>query len=192
MILASKSPRRREILENIGFNLEIIVPNIEEISDKKDNIEKIIDIAYKKTNAIACNFPNEFVIGADTIVELSGEIIGKPKNKEDAHRILLKLSNKSHNVITAYSIINKKKNICIKSYGITKVFFKKLNDEMISWYIESLEPMDKAGAYGIQGKGSVFIEKIEGDFFTVMGLPIEKIVNDFINLGIKLEDLKNI
>ena len=192
MILASKFPRRKEILENIGFNLEIKSKNIEEISDEEDVIEKIKDIAYKKTEEVAKENPKAFVVGADTIVEVDGEILGKPKNEEETYKFLTKLSGRSHNVITAYSLINKEKNISIKEYSSTKVYFRKLDDEMIKWYIQSKEPMDKAGAYGIQEKGSVFVEKIEGDFFTVMGFPIEKFIKSLEKIGISLKDIGKI
>lgn len=192
MILASKSPRRKEILENIGFNLKIISEEIEEISDKKDILEWIKDIAYKKAEVVAKRYPYEYVVGADTIVEVDGEIIGKPKDKEEAKKILKKLSNRSHNVITGFSFINRGKNICIVDVAITKVYFKELSMEMIDWYIASEEPMDKAGAYGIQDKGAIFVEKIEGDFFTVMGFPIGKFIEKLNELGIKLNDIEKI
>lgn len=192
MILASKSPRRKEILENIGFNLVIKSEDIEEVSDKVEVIEKIKDIAYKKVEAVAKKYPNEYVVGADTIVEVDGDIIGKPKDEEEAKKILQRLSNRSHNVITAFSFINKSKDICIKDVAITKVYFKELSPEMIEWYIASKEPMDKAGAYGIQDKGSIFVEKIEGDFFTVMGFPIERFMERLNELGIKLKDIERI
>ena len=192
MILASKSPRRKEILENIGFNLVIKSEDIEEVSDKVEVVEKIKDIAYKKVEAVAKKYPNEYVVGADTIVEVDGDIIGKPKDEEEAKKILQRLSNRSHNVITAFSFINKSKDICIKDVAITKVYFKELSSEMTEWYIASKEPMDKAGAYGIQDKGSIFVEKIEGDFFTVMGFPIERFMERLKELGIKLKDIERI
>lgn len=192
MILASKSPRRKEILENIGFNLVIKSEDIEEVSDRIEVVEKIKDIAYKKVEAVAKKYPNEYVVGADTIVEVDGDIIGKPKDEEEAKKILQRLSNRSHNVITAFSFINKSKDICIKDVAITKVYFKELFPEMIEWYIASKEPMDKAGAYGIQDKGSIFVEKIEGDFFTVMGFPIERFMERLNELGIKLKDIERI
>lgn len=192
MILASKSPRRKEILGNVGFKLKIFSADVDEISNKTDNIEKIMDIAYKKTVAVANNYEEHFVVGADTIVELDGEIIGKPRDEEDAKSILQRLSGKSHRVITGYCLINKEKNILIKDYGVTTVFFKKLDKSMIEWYIESKQPMDKAGAYGIQDKGSVFIEKIDGDFFTVMGFPIAKFIETLKKIGIELNEIDRI
>ena len=192
MILASKSPRRKEILENIGFNLKIKSEDIEEISFKENITEKIKEIAYKKTEVVAQKYPTEYVVGADTIVEIDGKIIGKPKDKKEAFKTLKELSGRSHNVITAYALINKDKNICINEYSLTKVYFKKLDDATINWYIDSGEPMDKAGAYGIQEKGSIFVEKIEGDFFTVMGFPINKFIDSLTKLGIKLKDIEKI
>lgn len=192
MILASKSPRRKEILEKIGFKLKIKSEDIEEISDKVDILEKIKDIAYKKVYAIAKKYPGEYVVGADTIVEVDGKIIGKPTDEKEAKIILEKLSNRSHNVITAYSFINIEKNIKVTDVQVTKVYFKKLSTEMIEWYIATGEPMDKAGAYGIQDKGAIFVEKIEGDFFTVMGFPIERFVEKLSELGIKLKDIVKI
>lgn len=192
MILASKSPRRREILENIGFNLVVKSEEIEEISDEIEILDKIKDIAYKKVEAVAIKNPLEYVVGADTIVEVDGEIIGKPRDKDEARRILEKLSNRSHNVITAFSFINKSKEICIKDVSVTKVYFKSLTADMIEWYIATNEPMDKAGAYGIQEKGAIFVEKIEGDFFTVMGFPVGMFVEELNKLGIRLEDIERI
>lgn len=192
MILASKSPRRKEILENIGFNIIVKSEDIEEISEKIGILENIKDIAWKKADAVAKFYPTEFVVGADTVVEVDGEVIGKPEDEEEAKEILKKLSGRVHNVITAYSLINKEKNIVVNDIAITKVYFKKLSAAMIDWYIASKEPMDKAGAYGIQGKGAIFVEKIEGDFFTVMGFPIEKFIERLDKLGIKLNDIERI
>lgn len=192
MILASKSPRRREILEDTGFNLEIKSADVEEISEEKEINLKIMDIARKKTFAVAKQYPNKYVVGADTIVEVDGVIIGKPKDRESAFQTLKLLSGRKHNVITAYSFINISKNIDIKDYNITEVFFRELDENMIKWYIETGEPMDKAGSYGIQGKGAVFVEKINGDFFNVMGFPIGNFIETLKKLGISLKDIKNI
>lgn len=192
MILASKSPRRKEILEDMGFNLKIEGAEIEEISDEKELTLKIMDIARKKTFSIAEKYPNEYVVGADTIVEVDGEVIGKPKNREEAFNTLKLLSGRKHNVITAYSFINISKNIDITNYNISEVFFRELDENMIKWYIETGEPMDKAGSYGIQGKGAAFVKKINGDFFSVMGFPIGDFVEKLNEIGIGLEEIKNI
>lgn len=192
MILASKSPRRKEILEDTGFKIQIISAQVEETSSKDSITDKIMDIARKKTMAVAKMYPDEFVVGADTIVEVDGKIIGKPKNEADAFNTLKILSGREHNVITAYSLINLSKKIDITDYDITKVSFRELSDNMIKWYISTNEPMDKAGSYGIQGKGAVFVNGINGDFFSVMGLPIGKFVEKISQLGIELKEIENI
>ncbi|MBP6322976.1 MAG: septum formation protein Maf, partial [Fusobacteriaceae bacterium] len=132
------------------------------------------------------------ILAADTVVVLNGKIFGKPQGEDEAKEMLKLLSNETHEVITAYCLINFQKKIEIISHNITKVKFKNLDEELINWYISTKEPLDKAGAYGIQGKGAILIEKIEGDFFSVMGLPIGKIVSDLLGTGLKLEDLNKI
>ncbi len=192
MILASNSPRRREILENFGFSLKIISKNIDETSSKEDVKEKIIDIAQQKVMAVALDYPDENVVGADTVVVVDGRILGKPHSREEAFEMLKSLSGKSHEVITAYSFINLNKQISYSDAEVTKVFFKPLSDEEINWYISTKEPMDKAGAYGIQGKGALFVEKIEGDFFSVMGFPLGKFLRCMAEKGIDLNNLEKL
>lgn len=192
MILASASPRRTEILENFGFSFKTIVKNIDETSDKTRAEEKILEIAEKKAKAAAIDFPDENVIGADTVVVVDGKILGKPKDKKEAFSMLKSLSGRNHEVITAFSFININKNISYSDYEITKVYFKNLTDDEINWYINTKEPMDKAGAYGIQGKGAFFVEKIEGDFFSVMGFPLGKFVRFLNKTGFNLNDLEKI
>ncbi len=192
MILASASPRRKEILENFGFSFKTIVKNIDETSDKTRAEEKILEIAEKKAKAAAIDFPDENVVGADTVVVVDGKILGKPKDEKEAFSMLKSLSGRSHEVITAFSFININKNISYSDYEITKVYFKNLTDDEINWYINTKEPMDKAGAYGIQGKGAFFVEKIEGDFFSVMGFPLGKFVRFLNKTGFNLNDLEKI
>lgn len=192
MILASASPRRKEILENFGFSFRTIVKNIDEISNKSTAVEKIKDIAEKKAKAVAEDFPNEYVVGADTAVVVDGKILGKPHNRLEAFNMLKSLSGKSHEVITAFSFINLTEKILYSDCEVTKVYFKTLTDDEINWYIDTKEPMDKAGAYGIQGKGAFFVEKIEGDFFSVMGFPLGKFVRFLNKTGFNLNDLEKI
>lgn len=192
MILASNSPRRKEILENFGFSLKTVSKNIDEISSKEEIKEKIMDIAQQKTMAAAKDYPDENVVGADTVVVIDGKILGKPKDETEAFEMLKSLSGKSHEVITAYSFVNLKKNIFLNDTEVTKVFFKNLSDEEINWYINTKEPMDKAGAYGIQGKGAYFVEKIEGDFFSVMGFPLGRFLRRLTEVGMDLDNLENL
>lgn len=192
MILASNSPRRKEILENFGFSLKTVSKNIDETSSKEEITEKIMDIAQQKTMAVAEDYPDENVVGADTVVVIDGKILGKPKDETEAFEMLKSLSGKSHEVITAYSFVNLKKNIFLNDAEITKVFFKDMSDEEINWYISTKEPVDKAGAYGIQGKGAYFVEKIEGDFFSVMGFPLGRFLRSLTEIGIDLKNLENL
>lgn len=192
MILASNSPRRKEILENFGFNLKVITKNIDEVSDEEDIIKRIEDIARKKVLAVAEVYPNEFVVGADTVVVVDDKILGKPKDEKDIYKMLHSLSGKSHKVITSFSFVNISKNISISDSEVSEVYFKNINDEEISWYIDTKEPFDKAGSYGIQGKGSYFVERIDGDFFAVMGFPIGKFVRTLAKNNISLDDIKKL
>ncbi len=178
MILASKSPRRKEILENIGIEVIVVIPDIEEISSKEGVAEKIKDIALKKCEKIAEIYPNNYVTAADTVVVYGEEILGKPANEQEAREMLMKLSGKEHSVITAFAFINKAEKLEISLSDITTVKFREISAEELDWYIKSGEPFDKAGAYGIQGKGAVFVEKINGDFFNVMGFPIQKFITE--------------
>ena len=192
MILASNSPRRKEILENFGFNLKVITKNIDEVSDEEDIIKRIEDIARKKVLAVAEVYPNEFVVGADTVVVVDDKILGKPKDKKDIYEMLHSLSGRSHKVITSFSFVNISKNISISDSEVSEVYFKNITDEEISWYIGTKEPFDKAGSYGIQGKGSYFVERIDGDFFAVMGFPIGKFVRTLAKNSISLDDIKKL
>lgn len=192
MILASKSPRRKEILEMLDFTVKIHSVDIEEVSDKVNVVSKIEDIAEKKAIAVVKDYPNEYILAADTVVLIDEKILGKPQNAVEAKDMLREFSNREHQVCTAYCIINFNKNLKITSHSLAKVKFRNLTAELIEWYVSTQEPFDKAGAYGIQGKGAILVDKIEGDFFTIMGLPISRIVEDFSKLGIGIDELKKI
>lgn len=192
MILASNSKRRQEILRDMGFNFKVLTADIEEISDKKEISEMILDIAEKKLNKIAKENINEFVLAADTVVELEGRIFGKPKSREEAESFLKTLSGKTHKVITAYVFKNISKNIVIKDVVISKVKFYDLDDETIKWYLDTSEPFDKAGAYGIQGQGRVLVEKIEGDYFAIMGFPVSNFLKNLRKNGYKISQIDRI
>ena len=191
MILASKSPRRFEILSNFGVKkIEVVVAEIEEISDKEDLVEQIIDIAVKKGAEVAKIYPDEFVLSADTVVILDNKILGKPKDCDEAFATLTSLSGRTHEVVTAYSLINETRGIFISGYDKTLVKFKELSESEINWYIETGEPMDKAGSYGIQGVGAgILIDRIEGEFYNVMGFPISKFVDDLKKYEIKIQNI---
>ena len=192
MILASNSQRRQEILKDAGFNFRVITSNIEEISDKENVIERILDIAEKKLEQIAKNNVNEFILAADTVVELDKNIFGKPKDREEAFKFLKLLSGKIHRVITAYVFKNISKNILIREVVVSEVKFFDLDDETINWYLDTGEPFDKAGAYGIQGYGRVLVEKIDGDYYSIMGFPISNFLKNLRKIGYKISQIDKI
>ncbi|MEF9952336.1 MAG: Maf family protein [Clostridium sp.] len=186
MILASASPRRREILDLYGINYKVIPSDVDENINALSPYEMVETLSYMKAKSVAQNNINSLIIGADTVVYLDGVILGKPKTKEDAYNMLKSLSGKCHEVVTGVSLVSISSNINISDYEVTKVYFKELTDKEIYDYIESKEPLDKAGSYGIQGIGSVFVEKIEGCYFNVVGLPTNKLYNLLGRIGVNL------
>lgn len=171
IILASASPRRQELLKYIVPEFEIIPADVDETLPEGTVPEKAAEfLAVKKAKHIAEQYPDCVVIGSDTIVIIDGIILGKPADKSDAERMLKLLSGRTHKVITGVCIAYGEKTDSFSCE--TKVTFYPLTEEEIRDYIATGEPMDKAGAYGIQGYGSVLTEGIEGDFFNVMGLPV--------------------
>ena len=192
MILASNSQRRQEILKDAGFNFKVMTSNIEEISDKENISERILDIAERKLEQIAKDNANEFILAADTVVELDKNIFGKPKDREEAFKFLKILSGKVHRVITAYVFKNISKNILIKEVVISEVKFFDLDNETINWYLDTGEPFDKAGAYGIQGYGRVLVEKIDGDYYSIMGFPISNFLKNLRKIGYKISQIDKI
>lgn len=176
IILASASPRRKEILENTNLKFRIIKSDIDEkIFEGESPQQVVMRLSFEKCMDIACNNESSLVIGADTIVVLDDMILGKPKDKDEAYCMLKKLSNKVHQVITGISLINLEGNKKIIDYVVSNVKFKDLSEEDIKDYIQTNESLDKAGAYGIQGYGALLVEEIKGDYFNIVGLPISKI-----------------
>lgn len=186
IILASQSPRRKKLLNQIGLNFEIRASKYEEdMTVKKDPQELVQFLALNKAKDVAQYYQDAIVIGADTIVVYKNKVIGKPKNVEEARKTLRNLSGQKHEVITGFAVIDISKNEIINDFGLAQVQFRKLDQKEIEDYIQTGEPLDKAGSYGIQSKGAVLIDKIEGDYFSVVGLPIAKIYMALKELGIK-------
>lgn len=174
IILASKSVRRQELLAKITTNFKIETADIDETINPKKELKKELErIALNKAAVIFKNNPDSIVIGSDTIVVLENQILLKPKDKEDARNILKKLSGKTHFVYTAVAIISNKKTVSF--IDESTVEFANLTNEEIEKYLNTDEPYDKAGAYGIQGSGGLFINSINGDYYSIMGLPISKV-----------------
>ena len=176
IILASASPRRKEILQNTKLKFEIQKSEIEEAVFEEESPESmVVRLAYEKAFDVAENNRDKLVIGADTIVVLGDEVLGKPKDEEEAFDMIQKLSNKTHRVITGISLIHLKKGIVVNDYQISYVTFKDLSEDSIKDYINTKESLDKAGGYGIQGYGALLVDSIQGDYFNIVGLPISKL-----------------
>ena len=178
-ILASASPRRRELLKQIGVTFEVMPAKGEEVITERQPEQVVKELSRQKAEEIAAGIQGEHVIilGADTVVAYDGKILGKPKDETDARRMLSMLSGNTHSVYTGVTVIVLKdgESQIHSFYEETKVTMYPMTDAQIFAYIQTKEPMDKAGAYGIQGKGAVFIEKIDGDYNNVVGLPLAKI-----------------
>lgn len=173
LILASGSPRRKELMHLLPWTFEVKTKEVVEIiCDSLSPEENVQALAYQKANAVAEDYQAHIVIGADTVVCLKGEIMGKPHDEIHAKAMLERLSGKVHDVYTGVAIIAKDKRISETFYVQTKVKMQSLSMNEIESYLLTNEPFDKAGAYGIQGYGARYIESIEGDFYNVMGLPV--------------------
>jgi len=174
LILASASPRRKELLSMLNIPFVIETSQVEEVMDQNlDSSELVMKLAEEKAIDVYKKFPDAIIIGADTIVTYNDKKLGKPSSKEDAFAMLRMLSGNTHEVFTGVSIVHEGE--CTNFFQCTKITFSELSDQEILDYIESKEPMDKAGSYGIQGFGGTFVEKIDGDYFSVVGLPINKV-----------------
>ena len=170
--MASKSPRRKELLSLLDLEFKIITADIDETMNPCLPVsEEVARLSYEKAAAIKPQVNNDTVIiSADTVVELDGVVMGKPKDKADAFNMLKRLSGNTHNVLSGVTVMRGSRHIT--KTVTTEVHFRTITDEEITEYINTNEPMDKAGAYGIQGRGSKFVSGIVGDYFNVVGLPV--------------------
>lgn len=182
--LASKSPRRKKLLKQLNIKFKTIDLHFHErIIDGENPVYLVKRLSIEKLNTALLKIKRGIIITADTIVVLDNQILGKPKNKLDAKRILKKLSGKTHIVYTGFTIYNSTNNKVITDYEKTFVTFRKLSDIEIEDYIASGSPMDKAGAYGIQDDfGAVFVEKINGCYYNVVGLPLAKVYHSLLRI----------
>ncbi len=179
LILASGSPRRRELLSKMGYEFEIQVPDVDEnVSGKAKDIVAIL--SHRKAMAVAENNTSGIIIASDTLVSLNGEVLGKPADEADAFRMLKTLSGNTHEVFTGVTIIDAASAKCETRSIRTGVCFRELSDQEIRDYIAGGEPMDKAGAYGIQGGAGKFVEKLDGSYENVIGFPVDD-VQDMLN-----------
>jgi septum formation protein len=177
IILASRSPRRKEILERSGLSFTVQESNYEEdLSLDLPPHALARHLSEGKAMALAAKHRNALVIAADTFIVLGGRVLGKPRDEEEARRMLRALSGKAHSVITGFAVVDAGSGKTAARSVETRVWFKELAEDAIADYIKTGEPLDKAGAYAIQGGGEKLIEKIEGDYLNVVGLPLEELV----------------
>jgi len=177
IILASASPRRKKLLEQIGLPIKVVPSNIDEkLNPRLKPKGQAEELSLEKAQTVAEKYPDAIIIAADTIVYIQGDILGKPKNLEDARRMIKKLQGKTHSVITGFTILHKASQKSITDSVETAVTFRKLKESEIKNYIKIEKPLDKAGGYGVQGAGALLLESINGDFFNVVGLPLSKVI----------------
>ena len=185
LILASKSPRRRYLLEQAGLSFSVIPSDIDETAIPLSPPEIYVKVLSEaKAESIAKKYPEKWVIGADTIVLKDGVVLGKPGSIDEARSMLKQLSGQTHQVFTGYSVLCKAKNRKFSETVQTEVLFKNLTDEEIEWYIHTKEPFDKAGAYAIQGLGTFLVKRINGSYTNVVGLPVCEVIEFLIQEGI--------
>ena len=187
IILASASPRRKELLEKIGL-VFIVDPSqySEDLNSKLTPQDLALSISEGKARAMAAKYPDAIIIAADTIGVIGSRIIGKPHTSAEAVKMLRLLSGKSHQVITGLTVLDSNNDMKVSKTLQTRVYFKELSDDEIAAYVKTGEPLDKAGAYAIQGLGSIFVEKINGDYYNVMGLPLNALAEILKEFGIQV------
>lgn len=191
-ILASASPRRKELLQQIGMEFEVIPACGEEVMHFTKPQEVVVDLSRQKAEEIAKSRVKEsvpeIIIGADTVVSFEEKILGKPKDTEDAYRMISMLQGQTHKVYTGVTLlIRTEEGEKVHSfYEETEVVMYPMTEEERNWYVGTSEPYDKAGGYGIQGKCAVFIEKIRGDYNNVVGLPVARIYQELAKLGFSI------
>jgi len=187
IVLASASLRRKQLLEQIGLKFEIDPSNSDEVvySGMDPNI-LAKSISLEKAKTVAGKYRNTVIIAADTFGIVDGKIIGKPQTEDEARSMLIEISGRSHIVITGFTILDTDSERALSRSVETIVHFRNLTADEIDSYIETGEPLDKACAYGIQGLGAVLVERIEGDYFNVMGLPLGALVESLKEFGIKV------
>ena len=186
IILASASPRRAEILRTVGWPFETLAVDIDESRRESENATDYVQrLALEKAEAAAAQRPDLAVVGADTTVAIDSHILEKPTDEGDATRMLQLLNNRWHKVVTGVAIIDRATSVTKVAREETEVKFAPLSDAEIRWYVATREPMDKAGAYGIQGYGATIVRRIDGDFFAVMGLSLMQVVKLMAQLGVR-------
>jgi septum formation protein len=187
LVLASASPRRQELIRTYGIPVRILVSDVDESTPADWSPEHVVEqLALRKARAVLADVEeNEIVVGSDTIVVLNGAILGKPKDVEDAIRMVTALQGTTHEVYSGVACIDKATGQALVDYRRTSITMAPLTDEQVRRYVATGEPMDKAGGYGIQGKAAEFVTEMVGDYFSVVGLPVAALAQLLQQLGVK-------
>lgn len=187
LVLASGSPRRKEMLADAGYDFSVVAPDIDEIHDNSMDLFALCDEnAWLKADAVASVVPGALVIGADTLVCIDGVKLAKPNSMDEAREMLRKLSGRTHEVCSAVALVRKgERPVSVRFHVISRVTFRELSEEMIEMYYEKVDPLDKAGGYAVQQEREMIIEGIEGDYATIVGMPIDRVVEQLAVLEIR-------
>ena len=191
LVLASASPRRLELLRSIGIDVRVVPSRYDE--PQRDDLpprELAVLHAQEKAREVAARIPDALIVAADTVVDLDGITLGKPRDAADARRMLRALSGRAHDVHTAFTLVDPTTRASCHEVETTRVWFYDLDDEQIAAYVASGDPADKAGAYGIQGSGATLVRRVEGDFYTVMGFPLGRFARALARLGLSANGAK--
>jgi len=192
LILASNSPRRKQLLENVGLVFGVIPSHVDEQQIEMTVPQRLVKtLATAKAKEVSRAHPKSWVIGADTIVVIDDRVLGKPSSVEDAREMIQRLNGQSHDVFTGYAICCEKEKHCTCEVERTEVFFKQISESEIEWYLQTEEPYDKAGAYAIQEIGSFLVKRIHGSYTNVVGLPVCEIIDYLFQLGVIAPDSGN-
>jgi septum formation protein len=185
LILASGSPRRRELLSGIGVGFDVIVSDVEEQREPGEPVDQyVVRLAVDKGAAVAAKHPGDWVLSADTVVYIDGEVLEKPASHTDAEAMLAKIAGREHVVFTGVALQNPLRGYIETSVTASKVRMIDLSGDEIAWYVETGEPMDKAGSYAVQGIGAMFIESIDGSYTNVVGLPLSVVYRMLERAGV--------
>ncbi len=176
MVLASRSPRRRELMARLAAEFEVFSPDVDESGIvENDPVEFAVKAATLKAEAAAERHPDALVVGADTVVEVEGRLLGKPRSREDARDMLHLLSGRVHRVVTGVALYKKDEDRLLTGYEISRVKFRELSPEAVEAYLDRDDYDDKAGSYAVQDVGDAFVERLEGDYHNVVGFPLRRV-----------------
>lgn len=190
LILASNSKTRKEVLNKVGLKYSVIPSNIEEHSDKTDPKEYVMDLSKQKADAVSKEIKEGVILSADSIIYIDNKKLEKPKTKEQAKEMLKNLSGKINYAVTGVTIIDLYKNKSITLNEVTKVSFDNLTDEEIEWYIDNEQYIFERCGYSIAGKSAIYIPKINGDYYNILGMPISRVYKELNKLGYQLSDFE--